>query len=69
MSRENRVPTNYAVTRKQKRFIARRKMEEEGKHRVCHHSYTGMRNGNFEYRTRVPSYFAENWREYAEAAI
>ena len=63
--KDNRVATDYAVSRKQKRFIARLKMEKEGKKRVCHHSYTGLKRGKFETRAIVPSYFAEHWRDYA----
>lgn len=61
-----RIAANYAVTRRQRRFIARRKMEEEGKEHCCKHSYIG-RTGRFSFYTRQPSYFSEHWREYAEA--
>ena len=61
----NRVATNYAVTRKQKRFIAKQKMKEEGKTGFCKHSHTGMKKGRFTYYTRMPSYFAEHWKEVA----
>lgn len=61
-----RVPTNYAVTRKQKRYIAKRKMEKEGKRHFCKHSYMGITKGRFTVQNKIPSYFAEHWREYAE---
>lgn len=64
-----RVATDYIITRKQKRFIAKRRMKEEGKTNYCKHSYTGIKKGNFTYYTRVPSYFSEHWREYTEAAV
>lgn len=57
---------NYAVTRKQKRYIANKKMEEEGRERFRHHSYTSIQKGNFITITRNPSYFAKHWREYVE---
>lgn len=66
--KNTRVPTNYAVTRGQKRYIARRKMEEEGKKKVCKSSYTGIKKGNFVTQHKNPSYFAEHWREYVEVS-
>ena len=62
----SRVPTNYAVTREQKRYIAKQKMKEEGKKNVCKHSYVSIKKGNFVMQNKVPSYFSEHWREYTE---
>lgn len=66
-----RVPTNYAVSREQKRYIAKCKMKEAGIKNFCKHSHssnvhpiTGVSLGT----TVHPSYFAEHWREYKEAA-
>lgn len=66
MKKITRVATDYAVTRKQKRYRAKIKMEEEGKKQFCKHSYTGIKKGSFITQTKVPSYFAEHWKEYAE---
>lgn len=59
---------NYAVTRKQKRFIANRKMKEANQKNYRRHSYEVLQNGSFEMYTRKPSFFAEHWRdpEYQE---
>lgn len=67
--KNNRIATNYAVTRKQKRYIAKQNMEKAEKKQFCKHSYIGMKKGRFTVQTRVPSYFAEHWREYAEVAV
>lgn len=63
---ERRTPTNYAVTREQKRYVAKEKMKAEGKRNFCKHSYSTLTKGRFQTVTRNPSYFAEHWREYAE---
>lgn len=60
-----RVPTDYAVTRKQKRYISKRNMVKEGKVQFCKHSYTGIKRGNFISQTIVPSFFSEHWKEFA----
>ena len=64
----NRVPTNYAVTRKQKRYIARKNMENAGKRRICKHSYSSIPNEktNFVDYVRNGSEFSKKWREYVE---
>lgn len=54
---------NYAVTRRQKRFIANRKMKEAGERKYRKHSYSTISKGSFEVYTRNPSFFAEHWRE------
>lgn len=64
-----RFATNYAFSRKQKRYIAKQKMKEEGKKQFCKHSYTGIKRGNFTIQNRNPSYFAEHWREYEEVPV
>ena len=64
---QNRVATNYAVTRSQRRFIAKLRMKKEGVKRACHHSYSSIDNGKgFRSITRNSSYFSQHWREYAE---
>lgn len=63
------VPTNYAVTREQKRYIARKKMEAEGKKRCCRHGYVVNKIGHTEFYSRTPSYFALHWREYIPAEV
>lgn len=67
--KNSRVATDYAVTREQKRYIAKRKMEEAGLKNFCKHSH----NSNVHPITNVslgttvhPSYFSEHWREYKE---
>lgn len=62
----NRIATNYAVTRKQKRYIAKRKMEKDGIKNFCKHSFSSIKKGDFVTYTRNPSYFAKNWRAYTE---
>lgn len=59
----NRVPTDYAVTRKQKRYIAKENMKKAGKRNFCKHSYTSVKRGLFIVYNKVPSYFAEHWKE------
>lgn len=62
----NRVPTNYIVTREQKRYIAKQNMKKADIKNFCKHSFTVVRNGSFTTQTREPSYFAKHWREYIE---
>lgn len=62
----NRVPTNYIVTREQKRYIAKENMKKADIKNFCKHSFTVARNGSFTTQTREPSYFAKHWREYIE---
>ena len=61
---ENRVLTNYAVTRRQKRAIAKENMKKEGKKNFCRHSYTTLSIKGHPMTTREPSEFAESWRDY-----
>lgn len=63
-----RISINYAVTRGQKRYIAKRVLKEKGEKQFCKHSYTDMQTSNFTYYNRVPSFFAEHWREYTEVS-
>jgi len=67
--KNSRVATNYAITREQKRYIAKRKMKEAGIKNACKHSYTAnvhpitnVTMGN----TRHSSYFTDHWKEYTE---
>lgn len=64
---QNRVATNYAVTREQKRFIAKLAMKKDGIKNACRHTYTTQRNNRgFLSITYNPSYFSQHWREYAQ---
>jgi hypothetical protein len=63
--KDKRTATDYIVTRRQARYIAKRNMEEKDITRYNKHSYTSLRDGNGNITsTRNPSYFAENWRDY-----
>ncbi len=95
MKNYTRTPSNYVITRKQKRYIARLKMEQEQKaetlkniqeakekskkenkkvnpekgEKLFKHSYSVFKplmQGKFVAYTKDPSYFAKNWRSYAE---
>lgn len=64
----NRVPTNYIVTREQKRYIAKENMKKADIKNFCKHSFTAnvhpitnVTMGN----TRHSSYFSEHWKEFA----
>lgn len=63
-----RKPSNYAVTRKQKRAIARRLMKEEGlKHINKEYHYVEMRaTAKCGIPKTEPSLFSKKWREYWE---
>ena len=61
-----RTATNYALTRKQKRYVAKQNMLKEGRKNICKHSYVTRVVGNCEIQEKIPSFFAENWKEYAE---
>ena len=65
------VPTNYAVTREQKRYIAKQNMKKAGKKKFCKHSYTSNINpytGKSIGSNIESSYFAKHWREYVEVS-
>jgi hypothetical protein len=62
-----RVATDYAVTRRQKRFIAKIKMKAAGLKKICKHDYTTL----YFYKKPVgterhDSKFATEWRNYVE---
>ena len=59
-----RVPTSYIVTRRQKRYIARRNMEKDGQRQFCKHNYFTTRYGT----TRIGSKFSDNWKNFVEVA-
>ena len=62
-----RTATNYALTRKQKRYIARLNMEKEGWKNFCKHSYNTRYYHNKPIGTyRIESPFASHWKEYVE---
>lgn len=61
---QHRVLTDYAVTREQKRNIAKRNMKKMGKKGFCKHSYEYVKKGNFTSYARIPSYFSEHWRDF-----
>lgn len=66
--KNQRTPTEYIVTRRQKRYIAHQKMKEEGKTQINKHSYsTYTTKGGYTVTNRNPSYFAEHWRDYEKA--
>ena len=68
--KNKRIPTNYALTRKQKRKVARNNMLKEGKKQINKHSYSNIFfKGKIIGQKREPSFFAENWREYAVKEI
>lgn len=58
---KTRVASNYAITREQKRYIAKVNMKKDGQKQFCKHSYSALENNGV---TRVPSFFATNWRNY-----
>lgn len=68
MRNQTRVPTNYAVTREQKRYIAKLNMKKANKKQFCKHSYISVKKGNFVESTRIPSYFSEHWKEFLEVS-
>ena len=60
-----RTPTDYIVTRRQARYIAKRKMKQDGKKNINRHSYsTYSTETGKTYTTYNSSYFADNWRDY-----
>lgn len=62
----NRVPTNYAVTRRQKREIARRRMREAGiKHMNKIFHYIDDKG----IPRVVPSIFSQRWRDFANQEV
>lgn len=65
------VPTNYVVTREQKRYIAKQNMKKAGKKKFCKHGYTTSLNPYTMKpcgTDRSSSYFAEHWREFVEVS-
>ena len=63
-----RVSANYAVTREQKRAIAKVNMKKAGNVKFCKHSYYSVKdkNGMFSSTYKEPSYFSQHWREFLE---
>lgn len=63
--KDPRVPTDYIVTRRQARYIAKRKMRQDGKRNINRHSYsTYQTETGHTYTVYNPSYFAKNWRDF-----
>ena len=63
--KNQRTPTNYAVTRRQKRYIVKQQMKQEGKTQINKHSYNHYTTkGGYTFTERLGSYFSEHWREY-----
>ena len=63
--KDPRVATEYIVTRRQARYIAHRKMKEEGRQHINRHSYsTYTTETGRTYTTYNPSDFSENWRNF-----
>lgn len=52
--KQRRVATNYAVTREQKRAVAKNRMKKQGMYRICSKSRAGKHS----------SWFSDHWREY-----
>ena len=63
--KNTRVPTEYIVTRRQSRYIAKRRMRQNGKKNINRHSYStySVPGTKKTYTVYNPSYFAENWRD------
>lgn len=64
--KDTRTPTEYIVTRRQARYIAKRKMKEAGLKNINRHSYStySVPNTKRTYTVYNPSYFSENWRKF-----
>lgn len=64
--KNTRTPTEYIVTRRQARYIAKRRMKEKGIKNMNRHSYSTYTSPetNQTYTVYNPSYFAENWRDF-----
>lgn len=64
--KDTRVPTEYIVTRRQARYIAKRRMKEKGIKNINRHSYSTYTSPetNQTYTVYNPSYFAKNWRDF-----
>ena len=64
--KDPRVPTQYIVTRRQARYIAKRKMKEDGKKNINRHSYStySVPGTKKTYTVYNSSYFSENWRDF-----
>ena len=60
-----RTPTDYIVTRRQARYIAKKRMREDGKRNINRHSYStySVPGTKRTFTTYNPSSFAENWRD------
>lgn len=63
---KKRTPTNYAVTRNQKRYIAKENVKKANIVHPFKHDYSTIKKGNFSFYTRNGSYFSEHWKEYVE---
>ena len=63
--KDPRTPTDYIVTRKQKRYIAKENMKKEGIRNFNQHSYTSYTSKTgYTVTNRNPSFFAKNWKDY-----
>ena len=64
--KDTRTPTEYIVTRRQARYIAKRKMKEAGLKNINRHSYStySIPNTKRTYTVYNPSYFSEKWRSF-----
>lgn len=63
--KNSRVPTQYIVTRRQARYIAKKRMREDGKRNINRHSYSTYSSETGKtYTTYNSSYFADNWKDY-----
>lgn len=66
--RNMRKMHDYIVTRRQARYIAKRKMKEEGKTKICKsYRYSTISPLTKKPLQHVdPSFFSQHWREYQE---
>lgn len=62
---KGRIFANYAVSRKQKREVAKNRMKADGKVQFCKHDHKIMEINHAKQDIIVPSFFAKHWREYA----
>ena len=63
-----RKPAYYGITRRQKRYIAKENMKKEGKKQFCKHENGTIKEGLFTRIIKKNSFFADNWKNYAEVA-
>lgn len=67
----NRKATNYAVTRKQKRALAKAQMKADNvkKFNKVYHYIEMRASSNIGIPKTEPSFFSKNWREYYDKFV